>query len=454
MKKIGMLKTYSSSEIEKSYVSIDFSTLDRDLFRADKCYDLLAASGVKYARCQTGWAKTEKQKGVYDFGWLDEIIDNLCSRGIKPWLSVSYGNPIYMPDAPNSTAVGCVPLYYGDETLNAWKNFVRAVAERYKDRVEYFEVWNEPDGVQFWYPSKPSGAEFARLTNITAGEILKVYPEAKIVVNVSHLSVLDYIGDFLDNVNKNCLHVYAYHVYSRVPECGIAESVAELRRMLDERELSHVQIWQGEGGYPSWAYEGHWLVNEGCDDERPQAVYQLRRYFIDISLGTKLSSFFQMADMWEKPYEKATETLKKCAAHGVLNGLIYTPKKSYQTITHLAAIFSGDIEPTNDYIVAGVTVNVPIDTLSIMKMSFKKNGLPVFAYYYPSDLSKETKVECNANISILKNLAEPVLIDTFTGDVFEVDTASNSGGIYRYSLPICDYPLILTEKKAFEIKGE
>ena len=82
MKKIGKLKTYTSKEIKDSYVSIGFECLDRDLFNADKCYDPLAKTGVKYARCQTGWAKTEKEKGVYDFAWLDNVVDNLLARGV------------------------------------------------------------------------------------------------------------------------------------------------------------------------------------------------------------------------------------------------------------------------------------------------------------------------------------------------------------------------------------
>ncbi|MBR3967016.1 MAG: hypothetical protein IKJ91_08095, partial [Clostridia bacterium] len=54
MRKIGKIKTYSSSEIEDSYVSIGFECLDRELFKPERCYDPLALTGVKYARCQTG----------------------------------------------------------------------------------------------------------------------------------------------------------------------------------------------------------------------------------------------------------------------------------------------------------------------------------------------------------------------------------------------------------------
>lgn len=77
MKKIGKLKTYSSKEIKLSPISIGFECLDRELFNPEMCYDLIAKTGVKHARCQTGWARCEKQKGVYDFRWLDSIVDNL-----------------------------------------------------------------------------------------------------------------------------------------------------------------------------------------------------------------------------------------------------------------------------------------------------------------------------------------------------------------------------------------
>ena len=66
MKIIGKLKTYKSSEITKSRVSIGFECMDRGLINPDKCYEPLAESGIKYARVQTGWAICEKEKGKYE----------------------------------------------------------------------------------------------------------------------------------------------------------------------------------------------------------------------------------------------------------------------------------------------------------------------------------------------------------------------------------------------------
>ena len=82
MKKIGFLKTFTSREIEKSFISIDFGCLDRELFNPDKCYDSLFKTGVKFARCQTGWNRCEKQKGVFTFEWLD--FDRLDTLNFVP----------------------------------------------------------------------------------------------------------------------------------------------------------------------------------------------------------------------------------------------------------------------------------------------------------------------------------------------------------------------------------
>ena len=119
LKEIGRLKALTSSQIKGSNLSIGFETLDRMLFDPEKCYDKLAATGIKWARCQTGWNRCETVKGQYDFEWLDEVVDNLLERGIQPWFNVGFGNKIYMSDAQGEAAVGWVPIYYGDEMLNA-----------------------------------------------------------------------------------------------------------------------------------------------------------------------------------------------------------------------------------------------------------------------------------------------------------------------------------------------
>lgn len=79
MRRTGRLRLRSSLEIAASRVSIGFECVERGVIKPEKCYDLLGASGVKHARCQTGWAVCEKEKGVYDFSWLDDIVIICCA---------------------------------------------------------------------------------------------------------------------------------------------------------------------------------------------------------------------------------------------------------------------------------------------------------------------------------------------------------------------------------------
>lgn len=453
MKKIGKLKVFSSAEIEKSCVSIGFEGLDRELFKPEKCYDLLAKTGVKYARCQTGWCKCEKEKGVYDFSWLDDVIDNLLSRGVQPWFTLSYGNPLYMENTPDETGVGCVPLYYGEEAVQAWKNYVFALVEHYKDKVTHYEVWNEPNLAAFWHPSQPCAKEYADFLNQTASVIRRAKPDAKIGGCICSLNDLNFIKEQFTYFKKECIDFFCFHAYTTVPEYRYKELASRLRDLLEERGFSHVELWQGEAGYPSWAYKGHWLVKEGIDDQRPQAVYQLRRYFIDVACGIKMSSFFQMADYWERPYAKATEVIAKPAAHGILNGLVYTPKKSYETISHLAAIFSGDVSPAKSYMFAEVLGESVMELLCCQTMAYERNGKGMYAYYLPLELGKMPEKEYKATVVIEGIFEKPTLIDPYTGEVFSIDPTRIDGSMTVFAaIPIKDYPLVLADQSTFSIE--
>ena len=452
MKKTGKLRTLSSSEITDSRVSIGFECLDRGLFNPEKCYDLLAKSGVKHARCQTGWAKCEKTKGIYDFKWLDSIVDELLLHGIRPWFNVGFGNPLYMPDVPNETAVGCVPLYYGEEALLAWENYVKALTLHFKDRISYYEIWNEPTIPQFWYPKAPNGAEYARLVNLTASIIKETSQNARTIANISQIYFFEFLEDMLKHTDKDSIDVLTYHAYSTIPEYRYASGVRQLRKLLDNNGFSHVELWQGEGGYPSWAYKGHWLVKEGCNNERAQAIWQLRRYFLDIANHAGRSSFFQMADMWEKPYAKAVEVIDKPAAQGILNGITYTPKQSYHTLTSLATLFSGSIVPSEEYIQVSYQADSTLSLLSCVSMSYERNGMPVYAYYLPTDVRDNlTEKRYLASVTIYGKISSPVLIDPYTQDVYAIEGITTSQGLTEYrNLSLMDYPLIITDRTTYQ----
>ena len=90
--KIGKIAPKASKDIKKSIIGLGFEKLDRDVFDPEKSYVVVAKAGVKWASLQSGWQRTEKEKGVYDFKWLEKIVDKMLEIGVEPWLChLSYG---------------------------------------------------------------------------------------------------------------------------------------------------------------------------------------------------------------------------------------------------------------------------------------------------------------------------------------------------------------------------
>ncbi len=456
MKCIGNLKCRPSDTIARSKVSIGFECLDRELFKPELCYDGAQRAGAKYARCQTGWARCETKEGVYDFSWLDTVVDNLRARGIEVWFNVGYGNPLYMKNIPNKTGVGCVPLYFGEKCLTAWKNYVCALASHFAGRVTLFELWNEPEADHFWYPEAPDPVAYARLFAITAAEIKKHIPDAKFAATVASGFDFDFIKGMLAAMQGMQVDYFAYHAHARLPEISFGkggmylENVAYLRRLLNEAGFEKTELIQGEAGQPSWAPKGHWLYKDGFDDPRAQAIWLLRRFALDHYAGVAMTSFFMIADIWEKPYETATQTLPRAQANGILNGLVYTPKPSFTAFSHVANVFAGEILPSDTRL--RVILEKPKEHAPVC-LSFTKNGAPMHLYYLPS--APTERQEDRATLVLKAPLQNGVLVDMLTGEVYTLPAPRiTKGGIVYEDLPISNYPFLITEHQEIETESK
>ena len=480
LERIGSVAVPKASDVpDSSNVSIGFECLDRGLFDPDRCYDKLAAAGVKWARVQTMWSRCEKRKGVYDFSVLDGVVDNLVSRGIRPWFCVSYGNTLYMTNCYTGAAVGCVPILYGKECRDAWGAYVRELAKRYKGKVAYWEVWNEPELPQFWQPSKPNAAEYVELVKLTGGIIREEIPDAKIGGTTAAHRLLKWVKDYFELGGAKFIDFWCIHGYTRVPErlrkghaltsgeisADYMAHVDDIRSFMDANGGRHVEIWQGESGFPSWFPAGHWLwwpktvCKEGWQSQANQAKWLLRRFVTDRRAGIVRSSFFQMADI-SRHYSMATTTQSHPAEHGIVNGWTYEPKMSYHAFGHYNALLA----TAKAADASGVSLTPKSDGTAptVATMFRAENGSPLFVYYTAFDFSGNYTgtcytARCDARLSVPKALApsEPVLVDMLRGGVYSISSRSESDGTVTYSgLPLVDYPLAVLDRSQVDVSVE
>ena len=168
LKQIGWIATKNAKEIESSPWSIGCETLDRDYAKFSVYKDYVGELGVKRGRLQSGWAKCEKVKGVYEFAWLDSCIYGLVEQRVNPWVTLCYGNPLY-----GSEGLLHAKIFTDEQSLDAWCKYVEATVNRYKDVVKEWEIWNEPGRDQV--------AAYANLLIRTVETIKRVQPDAVIM---------------------------------------------------------------------------------------------------------------------------------------------------------------------------------------------------------------------------------------------------------------------------------
>lgn len=460
LEKIGEVAFKPSSSIKKSRIGIGFEKLDRDVFDPEKAYDKLAAIGVKWVRLQSGWERTEREKGKYSFEWLDKVVDNLIQRGCIPWICLCYGNGLYGGGAEKVFGgVGCPPIHT-EEQKTAWKNYVKATVEHFKGRVNTFEIWNEPDGKWCWKHGV-NGKELGEFSRDTAICIREANPDAQIVGGVICIRNLDFINEALKTGMGKVIDAISFHEYTHREEL-VFERVTSLKA-LGRMYNPNMQIIQGESGSQSRS-DGNGALRTGAWTQRKQAKQLLRHTMADLMTDCLFTSYFSCMDMIEALNGVVGDTASYLdyGYFGVLaadfdeNGRStgeYTPKISYRALANICSLFSDDVEKCELPILFKPEMSDRIfdmDTAErdTINAGFKKpNGSSAFVFWHPSSIMT-CDFEGTVTIQVACLTGEMKFIDLMTGDVYKIpesmiERSSDNCFVIKH-LPIKDYPMVLT----------
>jgi hypothetical protein len=93
----------------------------------------------------------ERGGGAYRFQPYDALMNGLEARGMGALLILDYGHPDHGGKVPRTA-----------DDIAAFGRFAEAAARHFKGRDVRYEIWNEPDIVQFW-PPKPNAQAYAAL---------------------------------------------------------------------------------------------------------------------------------------------------------------------------------------------------------------------------------------------------------------------------------------------------
>lgn len=176
--------------------------------------------------------------GVYDFSQVDREVARITASGQRIYMNLfsapahaSGGKPAYEEGIHGCwllTANGGVKY---NDTLDyctapphidrqAFVAFVEQVVLRYRDKIDYYGFWNEPNYDLFWPPRYKGGdPEFSRLINeilIPAYDTVKrLDPTAKVVgAEMDDIGSLEEIMQAEKRAGRPLWDVISFHAYS------------------------------------------------------------------------------------------------------------------------------------------------------------------------------------------------------------------------------------------------
>ena len=428
-REIGRLKTRTSQEVKSSKWSVGCECLDRDYADWDAYKELLPMLGVKHARFISGWAKTEQEKGVYDFSWLDPQLRECAAMGVKPWVTLAYGNPVYGSDFRLGMRIKQLT---GDKgSFAGWLRYVTAVVERYGDVVDEWEVWNEGYG---------QGEDYATLFIETGRAIRKVQPKAKIYCAAITQKDFPILLERLKSENSlDLASLFIYHPYTPNPDATYEEHEGDLwdwpikprpLRELVKKYSPDFDVYQGEVGCPAQLEFSHGLSNFEWT-EYSQAKWNLRRAIGD-AVRDIPSSVFTIID-YQYTFMLQSFGLIRSNA---LKEFVYR-RPNWFAMSNVYAIFDDDTKP-----LGFKTEGKGRERLSFA--SFERFGKRLDMVWcsgnMPSSDLSFRRVDLSRHLPQLGSL---VWVDMITGRAFELDSTRD--------VPVWDSPILICERDAVAI---
>jgi hypothetical protein len=251
--------------------------------------DQVQSLGLKWVRRGFYWEGIEKRRGVYDFSETDSFMDAARKRGLSVIGDIVFSNKIYGVHAKDEPGRA------------AYAKYAAALAAHYKDYDIVWEIWNEPNTLNFWRVKPKNLQTYAKdytgLVAATAPAMHAANPNAIVLAgSVSCLWSDSYqwmAYCFKDGMLKTGIDVWSIHPYNpNTPE----EYPAAYEKMRDQMVAAggsrDFPIINSERGFPI----GKAQVNAGGQPNLPaeyQAWFLVRQYLIDMSLGVKVTSWYE-----------------------------------------------------------------------------------------------------------------------------------------------------------------
>jgi len=223
------------------------------------------------------WKTIENKKG--DWAFPDSMI-NLFYKASISILGNLGETPAWASSFIDTTNELKSNYYFGSAAympndINDWKNYIKTVVSRYKGKINYWEIWNEPD-IDFFKIQKDSKAEeYIKLLKTDYSEIKLIDSSAKILapavayylvkdpayetrakkdIDIKKTRDPDFLKGFFGNGGNNYYDIFSFHHYTtNVENNGVL-------RLISNNKLKNINAPDYNVSKEKWVTEYNFIV--------------------------------------------------------------------------------------------------------------------------------------------------------------------------------------------------
>jgi hypothetical protein len=238
-----------------------------------KAVALMKEAGVAWVRMDFLWEEIEPEPGKFKFDKYDEIVDLLNQNNINILAILNYSA---------DWAKSCPEWNCPPKENKLFVNYAGRVIEHYKNKIKYWEVWNEPDSRTYWTKQDGLKSYCALLKDVYIAA-KQIDPECKIL-NGGLANGLASINHLYDNGAKDYFDILNIHHFQTPLNPNAIKAVIAYPKLaykiMTRNGDGHKKIWITEIGCPGVKFglnAKNWWMGKN-PNERQQANWLKKIY--------------------------------------------------------------------------------------------------------------------------------------------------------------------------------
>ncbi len=222
----------------------------------------MADLGITWVRQEFPWAEIEPVQGQYDWATWDAIVDAVASKTELEIVAVLDTSPLWAadPDAPDSASAP--PSDNAD-----FARFAGVFAARYGDRIDYYQIWDEPNLRSGWGDLDPRVADYVQLLQGAYQAIHAADPVATVLMaglapttehGPANYSDVRFLSAIYENGGRDYFDAVAAKPYgfdTGPEDRRVDESILNFSRIILLREE---MVRRGDGNKAIWGTQFGW----------------------------------------------------------------------------------------------------------------------------------------------------------------------------------------------------